>query len=160
MNDVRKNLPKGLNAVDMCPNGTRFTLVDNYSDDAAHSRVISFNRICVAWDIVDMFLINPIPGPNRITPSITHQDGPEYMMLFKDEMWRYASFKGINSEPAARCEWEGVIASSGLAAWLKREISIETENKERLRELLKTSNTKLRSLVSLLTKAGAQSEKS
>lgn len=141
-----------VNRVDMNENGVRICALSTYGTNPVKA-------VMLAWGVVDSYLINPIISEDTVkrTPEPNWQSGPEYMLLFPDGLWRYASFCGINGPPWARCERDGYAASRGLCAWLKLRIAETIKVKDKLQLDLADCEKEIKLLFHSLSESSKES---
>lgn len=122
INDVRKNLPKGLNDVDMKEDGTRSGPCYIYGDPFSTKMI--FNAFA-AWGVTKFYLINSTGlMTNAGWPDITTCGGPEFMARFGDGMWRYCKFGGCNGPPWFWCSYRSYDAPNGESACIMDQLAI------------------------------------
>ncbi len=117
---LKVDVPLTLSTLDMNERGERSGPMDLYGPPYRKETIA---KICKAWEVVDSYCTNP--GIADAPPEITNASGPRYMLLFKDSVWRYASFGGLNGPPWFHCEFTGIHQDSeecytGELAWLYR----------------------------------------
>lgn len=136
MSDVRKTLPAGMNAEDMKEDGSRWIMLQHVGPDS----IATVMQIMRAWNVKKWWLINKVATTvGDGVPKLTNDSGPEYMLLFADGKWRYASFGGINGPPCASCRWEGHEAPNGESAYrlrlLERKIQHRVDAEAKVAQL-------------------------
>lgn len=114
MSDVRKAPPKGMNTEDMKADGSRWCMLQHVGPATSVDTVL---RVMRSWDVKKWWVANKIAYASEPFPKPSNDGGPEFMLLFGDGKWRYASFGGINGPPCASCRWEGFEAPNGEAAY-------------------------------------------
>lgn len=132
MDDVRKTLPRGINAEDMKADGSRWCMMHIYGPPYTHATMMQIMKV---WEVKKWWLIarDSTDGVTQM-PKITNDGGPEFMLMFADGKWRHASFGGLNGPPCAACWSETWDGPNGEAAYhsmmLARKIR-HRESKER-----------------------------
>lgn len=114
-------VPPELNHVDMDDRGERSGPMTEYGPYFREHGTRVVQNILKAWGVENSWMINRRPDGDM--PHITSEGGPEFMLLFKDGLWRYASFRGINGPPWYRCELHGWAGGSGEEAYLQMKLS-------------------------------------
>lgn len=114
-------VPPELNHVDMSDRGDRSGPMTEYGAYHDHHGAGAIQRIFKAWAVRESWMINRRHDGGM--PAVTNDGGPEFMLLFADGLWRYASFRGLNSPPWYRCELHGWAAGSGEEAYLQMRLS-------------------------------------
>jgi hypothetical protein len=150
--DVRKNLPKGLNSVDMDCRGERRIPMANYGNAFELKTV---DAILKAWGVTKKWLVNPTGlQKNNGTPDISTYGGPEYMLLYSDGKWRYAKFGGCNGPPWTYAPYTSYDAPNGETAYCLMILKQFESKLESVKQELKSTEaevTKLRSDVQAST---------
>lgn len=137
MTDVRKSLPKGLNAVDMDCRGERRISVVSYGNPFEQRTI---DAMLKAWGVTKKWLVNPTGlQSNDGVPTIATYGGPEYMLLYGDGKWRYAKFGGCNGPPWSYAPFEAYDGPNGETAYCRMILQQFEKKLERDRqELVRT----------------------
>jgi hypothetical protein len=157
VNDVRKNLPSGVNDVDMKDSGKRWCMLHCYGGPFEQRSV---EYAMMAWGVKRRWLVNPTSLAGDRVPEITTDGGPEYMMLFGDGKWRYGSFGGLNGPPCASCRWEGYEAPNGEAAYRMMILERKIRHREAKEQEVAALATEIAELKELLSRSMTQPERS
>lgn len=149
--DVRKTLPKGMNAEDMKEDGSRWVMMHCYGNPFEQATVV---KIFAAWNVLKWWLINKTSSSLYDgVPKISNDGGPRYMLLFADGFWRYASFGGLNGPPCASCFAKGIEAPNGMSAYLLDVLEGTIANRVRHEEEVKRLGDEIANLKETIAQA-------
>jgi len=110
-------IPPQLNYADMNERGERSGPLHIYGGPYNQNSV---EEACKAWEVQAKYLINGNHAGKP--PEISNASGPEYMLLFKDGLWRHATFRGLNGPPWFRVDFDGYPGVTGEVAYLHYQI--------------------------------------
>lgn len=130
--DARKNLPDGMNAVDMDSRGSRFALMSWYGDVTGDQQKDDqlIKRIVNAWGAVNWLDTDVLEGHGK-RGVVSRDTSRRFMLKFADGKWRRASFGGINGPPCAHCAEVSYAAVNGKVAYYTMLMAQAQENLER-----------------------------